>query len=197
MAMLSVRERVIIGTGAVVALAVGGYLLLVEPLLARARDAEALVPAREAALERRRLLVAQRPRLAEELAAVTGRLETESARLLRGPTPPLAASELQKLVKELLPSGGVEIRSERVLPPADHQSLQEIGLELTFVGSIRDTVAALTRLERTDRLLGLKDVKIRVVAPGQPRELLTTLTVAGYLPRGPEPRRPCRPRSAS
>ena len=62
MAMLSVRERVIIGTGAVVALAVGGYLLLVEPLLARARDAEALVPAREAALERRRLLVAQQPR---------------------------------------------------------------------------------------------------------------------------------------
>ena len=181
MATLSVRERVIVGTGAVVALTVGGYLLLVEPLLARARDAEALVPAREAALERRRLLVAQRPRLVEELAAVTGQLETESARLLRGPTPPLAASELQKLVKELLPAGGVEVRSERVLPPADQQGLQEIGIELTLVGSIRDTVAALARLEKTDRLLALKDVKIRVVAPGQARELLTTLTVAGYL----------------
>jgi hypothetical protein len=181
MGTLSVRDRVIVGTGAVVALAVGGYLLLVEPLLTRARDAEALVPAREATLERRRQLVAQRPRLAEELAAVTERLETESARLLRGPTPPLAASELQKLVKDLLPPGGVEIRSERVLPPADHQGLQEIGLELTLVGSIRDTVAALARLERADRLLGLKDVKIRVVAPGQPRDLLTTLTVAGYL----------------
>ena len=115
---------------------------------------------------------------------MTERLETESARLLRGPTPPLAASELQKLVKELLPPGGVEVRSERVLPPADHQGLQEIGIELTFVGGIRDTVAALARLERADRLLGLKDVKIRVVAPGQPRELLTTLTVAGYLLQG-------------
>jgi hypothetical protein len=181
MAALTLRERVIVGTGAVAALAVGGYLFLVEPLVARARDAQALVPAREATLERRRLLVGQRPRLAEELAAVTERLETESARLLRGPTPPLAASELQKLVKELLPSGGVEVRSERVLPPADHQGLQEIGLELTLVGSIRDTVAALARLERTDRLLALKDVRIRVVAPGQPRELLTTLTIAGYL----------------
>jgi len=49
------------------------------------------------------------------------------------------------------------------------------------VGSTRDTVAALARLERTDRLLALKEVKIRVVAVGQPRELLTTLTVAGYL----------------
>lgn len=181
MATLTLRERVIVGAGAVVALAVGGYLFLVEPLLTRARDAEAMVPAREATLERRRLLVGQRPRLAEDLAAVTERLETESARLLRGPTPPLAASELQKLVKELLPAGGVEVRSERVLPTADHQGLQEVGLELTLTGSIRDTVAALARLERTDRLLALKDVKIRVVAPGQARDLLTTLTVAGYL----------------
>jgi Tfp pilus assembly protein PilO len=181
MATLTRRERVIVGVGAVVALAVGGYLFLVEPLLTRARDAEAMVPAREATLERRRLLVGQRPRLAEDLAAVTERLETESARLLRGPTPPLAASELQKLVKELLPVGGVEVRSERVLPTADHRGLQEVGLELTLTGSIRDTVAALARLERTDRLLALKDVKIRVVAPGQARELLTTLTVTGYL----------------
>jgi Tfp pilus assembly protein PilO len=181
MATLSLRERVIIGTGAVVAVAVGGYLFLVEPILVRARHAEAFVPAREATLERRRLLVSQRPRLTEELAAVNERIETESARLLRGPTPPLAASELQKLLKDLLPAGTVEVRSERVLPPADHQGLQEIGIELTLVGSIRDTVTALARLERTDRLLAVKDVKIRLVAPGQPRELLTTLTVAGYL----------------
>jgi Type II secretion system (T2SS), protein M subtype b len=185
MAGLSLRERVVVGAGAVVALAVGGYLFLVEPLVARARDAQALVPAREATLERRRLLVGQRPRLAEELAAVTERLETESARLLHGPTPPLAAAELQKLVKEMLPSGGAEVRSERVLPPADHQGLQEIGLELTLVGSIRDTVAALARLERTDRLLAFKDVRIRVLAPAQPRELLTTLTIVGYLLPGP------------
>ena len=181
MATLSRRERVIVGAGTVVALVAGGYLFLVEPLLMRARDAAALVPAREATLERRRLLVSQRPRLAEELAALSERLESEAARLLRGPTPPLAASELQKLLKELLPAAGVEVRSERVLPPADQQGLQEIGIELTLVGSIRDTVTALARLERTDRLLALKDVRIRVVALGQPRDLLTTLTVVGYL----------------
>jgi len=178
---LSPRERVIVGAGGLVALVVGGYLLIVEPLLTRARDAQALVPAREATLERRRLLVAERPRLAVELAAARERLESESARLLRGPTPPLAAAELQKLVKDRLPAGGVEVRSERVLPPAEQQGLQEIGLELTLVGTIRDTVAALTRLERTDRLLAVKDVRIRVVTSGQPRELLTTVTVAGYL----------------
>ena len=55
------------------------------------------------------------------------------------------------------------------------------GFELTVAGSIRDIVALLSQIERTSRLLTVKDVKVRVVAVGQPRELLTTLTVAGYL----------------
>ena len=187
---LSPRERLVVGVGAVVALMVAGYLVVVEPILARSRVAETTVPAREAALERRRLLVAQRPRLAEELAAVDARLEMEARRLLRGPTAPLAASELQKLVKDLLAAGNVEIRSERVLPASDQNGLQEVPIELTIMGSIRDTVNALSRLERADRLLAVKDFKIRVVAVGQPRELLTTLTVAGYLLPGSTPAKP-------
>ncbi|HUM15631.1 MAG TPA: type II secretion system protein GspM [Candidatus Nitrosotalea sp.] len=187
MATLSARERKIVGAGVVVALVVGGYLVVVEPLLTRSRAADASVPPREATLERRRLLVAQRPRLAEELTALTARLDTESARLLRGPTPPLAASELQKLVKDSLPGASVEVRSERVLPPSDLQGLQEISIELAIVGSIRDTVTALARLEHTDRLLALKDVRIRLAAAGQPRDLVTTLTVAGYLLPGAKP----------
>jgi Tfp pilus assembly protein PilO len=190
MPSLSSRERVVVGVGAVVALVIGGYLLVVEPILARSRAAETTVTAREAALERRRLLVAQRPRLAEELAAVDARLEMEARRLLRGPTAPLAASELQKLVKDLLAAGNVEVRSERVLPASDQNGLQEVPIELTIMGSIRDTVNALARLERADRLLALKDFKIRVVAVGQPRELLTTLTVAGYLLPGATPAKP-------
>lgn len=190
MPSLSPRERVVVGVGAVVALVIGGYLLVVEPILARSRTAETTVPAREAALERRRLLVAQRPRLAEELAAVDARLEMEARRLLRGPTAPLAASELQKLVKDLLAAGNVEVRSERVLPASDQNGLQEVPIELTIMGSIRDTVNALSRLERADRLLALKDFKVRVVAVGQPRELLTTLTVAGYLLPGATPAKP-------
>ena len=189
MATLSGRERIVIGAGAVVALLVGGYLLVVEPLIDRFRAAEVTVPAREATLDRRRLLVAQRPRLAEELAAVDERLQLESSRLLQGPTAPLAASELQQLAKDLLVGASTEVRSERVLPASEREGLLEVPIELTLMGSIRDTVAALTRLAGSGRLLTLKDVKIRVVAVGQPRELLTTVTVAGYLLPGAAPPR--------
>jgi hypothetical protein len=185
MPTLTSRERIVVGAGALIALVVGGYLMMVEPLATRARTAKATVPSREEVLERRRNQVRQQARLAEELAAVNARLEAESGRLLRGPTAPLAASELQQLVKELLSNAAVEVRSERVLPASDLQGLQEVSIELAVMGSIRDTVTALSRLERAPQLLALKDVKIRVAAVGQPRDLLTTVVIAGYLVPNP------------
>lgn len=181
MTTLSRRERTLIGLGLGAVLVVGIYLFLVEPLVDRAREAKGRTAAREAALERRRLLIAQGPRIAEELQRVTQRLESESARLLRGPTAPLAASELQKLLKDVAAGSNMEVRSERVLAATDREGLQEIPIEIIVVGTIRDTMTALYRLEHTDRLLMIKDLKIRVVAVGQPRELMTTLTVAGYV----------------
>ena len=193
MPTLSARERIVVGAGAAVALVIGGYLLIVEPIMARSRTAVATVPMREETLERRRQQIGQKARLSEEVAAVNERLQTESKRLLRGPTAPLAASELQQLVKERIGAASVEVRSERVLPVSDQQGLHEISIELAFMGSIRDTVTALAGLERSPSLLALRDVKIRVVTVGQPRELLTTIVVAGYLLPGTTPTAATKP----
>ena len=181
MLILRRRERTLIGLTLAALLVVALYLYAVEPLVNRARDLTELAPAREATLESRRRLVAQRARLTEELAEATLAVEKQATRLLSGPTAPLAASELQKVVKDVATSANVEVRSERVMPPADMTGLQEVPIELTVAGSIRETVALLYQIERTPKLLTVKDVKVRVVAVGQPRGLLTTLTVAGYL----------------
>ena len=178
---LSRRERTIIVASAGAVLLVAMYFFVVEPLLARYRELGELAPAREATLDTRRRLIAQRPRLIEELAEVNSTLEKQTERLLPGATAPLAASELQRVVKEVAGAANVDVRSERVLPPAELAGLQEVPIELTVAGSIRDTVDLLFRIERTSRLLTVKDLKVRVVAVGQPRELMTTLVVAGYL----------------
>lgn len=181
MPTLNRRERTVIGLALGALLVAGLYFYVVEPLLDRSRELAELAPAREATLEARRRLIAQRPRLTEELVEATRTFEQQTARLLPGPTAPLAASELQRVVKDVAAGANVDVRSERVLPTTDISGLQEVPIELTVAGSIRDTVALLSRIERTSRLLTVKDVKVRVVALGQPRELLTTLTVAGYL----------------
>jgi hypothetical protein len=181
MATLSRRERSLIG------LAMGGllvaalYLYVVEPLVARNRELAELAPVREATLDARRRLIAQRPRLTQELASAQQGFEAQAARLLPGPTPPLAASQLQKLVKEVAASANVDVRSERVLAPTDLAGVQEVPLELTVAGNVRETMTLFYQIERTSRLLTVKEVKVRVVAVGQPRELLTSLIVAGYV----------------
>src|SRR5215468_11408211 len=90
-----------------------------------------------AALEARRRLIAQRPRLIEELAEATTSLEQQTQRLLPGATAPLAASDLQRVVKEAATAANVDVRSERVLPPSEVAGLQEVPIELTVAGSIR------------------------------------------------------------
>ena len=181
MASLGRRERLMIGGGVMIVLLVALYLFVVEPLVDRAREAGSRTAAREAVLERRRLTIARGPRIAEELRAMKSRLDAESARLLRGPTAPLAASELQKLVKDAAAGSNMEVRSERVLAAADREGLQEVPVEIVIAGSVRDTMTTLYRIQHADRLLMIKDLKIRVVSIGQPRELMTTLTVAGYV----------------
>ena len=52
-----------------------------------------------------------------------------------GPTAPIAASELQRVVKEVQAGANVDARSERVLLPTDLAELQEVPVELTVAGS--------------------------------------------------------------
>ena len=61
-------------------------------------------------------------------------------------------------------------------------------LEITVAAGLRETVKLLYDLEHTTKVLTVQDVKVRVVAVGQPRDLLTTFNVSGYLlPNAPAP----------
>src|SRR5712692_5836967 len=110
------RERSLIWLGVVAGLAIVGYLYVFEPIQEWKRAGSDLIPTREAVLERRRLLVAQRPTITTEIEKANKRIEAMAPRWLKGPTPPLAASELQTLIKGLAEKANAEVRSERILP---------------------------------------------------------------------------------
>src|SRR5262245_25330643 len=122
---LSRRERALVAVAGLAAIVIALYVYVVEPVRQRNAQEAELIPVREAKLERRRALIGQRAALTAELADADKRVAAESQRLLQGPTPPLAASELQKLVKDLAATVGVEVRSERVLPTVDRSGLVE------------------------------------------------------------------------
>ena len=74
-----------------------------------------------------------------------------------------------------------EVRSERILPPAERGGLLEIPVEIAVSGEVRQLVDLLARLDSAPKLLTVQDVRVRVVNVSQPKELLTTLTLSGYI----------------
>jgi Tfp pilus assembly protein PilO len=178
---LARRERTIVAAGLAVAVLIGGWSFVVEPILEAARRSAEMVPAREQVLLKRRDLIARKAAITGELEGASVRVEALSARLLTASTPAVAASELQKIVKELAALAKTEVRSERILPTAERGELVEIPVEIAVSGEIRQLVDLLARLDQAPKLLTVQDLRVRVVNVGQPRELLATLTLSGYV----------------
>jgi Tfp pilus assembly protein PilO len=184
MLAISTRERWLIVVAVSAAVLIAGWIYVFEPQLEGNRATAELIPARQEMLAKRRDLVSRQPALLRELAETERRVEAITARLLTAATPPVAASELQKLVKDVATQAGLEVRSERILPPMERGDLLEIPVEIAVAGDIRELVGMLYGLDGSPKLLTVQDVKVRVVNVGQPRELLTTLTLSGFiLPR--------------
>jgi Tfp pilus assembly protein PilO len=185
------REQRLLVLAGVVAVGVLGYSYVIEPLAERREGVQTQIAAREARLQGQQRLIERRERYAQELEELRGEVERRRGRLLPGDKAPLAASELQNLVKKTAQDTGVEVRSERVLPTNERGGYTEVPVEVTLSGPIRAIASFLHRLEAVPVLVAVQDVKVRVVSVGAPRELLATLALAGYIATGAEsaPRR--------
>jgi Tfp pilus assembly protein PilO len=178
---LSRRERALVGLSVLAALVIGGWMLVIQPIRERNQLAAERVPVRARLLAKRQELIGRKEPVRQELEATNAKIEAVSARFLTAAAPPVAASELEKLVKDMAVGATTEVRSERILPPVEHGELLEIPIEIAVSGEIRNLVDLLGRLEAAPKLMTLQDLKIRVMNMAQPKELLATLTISGYI----------------
>jgi type II secretory pathway component PulM len=186
MVTLQPRERRLLLIAATVGVVVLGYWFVVEPFMIRRERVRELIQSREALLARQDRLLARRERFLVEERELREEIARRRQRLLPGDKAPLAASELQKLVKTTAQETGVEVRSERTLPTTERGGYLEVPVEVTLSGPIRALVSFLHRLEQAPLLVSLQDVKLRVVSVAQPRDILATLALAGYIQTGGE-----------
>jgi Tfp pilus assembly protein PilO len=178
---LSRRERMLISAAGSIAVIVLGWVVVVQPIREGNRTASELVPVREQVLTRRQDLVGRKAAIVAELEATNQRLESLSERFLPAGTPAVAASELQKLLKGMAAQASTDVRSERILPPVERGDLLEIPIEIAVSGEIRQLVDLLALIDRAPKLLAVQDLKVRVVNITQPKELLATLTLSGFI----------------
>ena len=178
---MSGRERFLVFAAAAAVAAVLVWSFVVAPVLERQHHAAEMVPERQQVLERRRELIARKSAIATEMAETDAKIERLSGRFLTAAVPAVAASELQKLTKEMVAQAGTETRSERILPPVENGEILVIPVEIAVSGEIRQLVDLLGRLEASPKLLTVQDLKIRVVNINQPKDLLATIVVQGYI----------------
>ncbi|MGH6912704.1 MAG: type II secretion system protein GspM [Geminicoccales bacterium] len=101
--------------GLLAAVAIGGYVLVVGPVLDAFRANAEAIERSEDLLQRQQALAAQRPQLVARLAEEEQRAATLTG-YLEGPSDALAAARLQDRVRTLVEAAGGELRSTQILP---------------------------------------------------------------------------------
>jgi Tfp pilus assembly protein PilO len=178
---LSRRERGLVVGCVVVLVLVAIWEFGIQPIRESNSMAAELVPIRERLLVKRQEIIGTRAAVTRELEQVNAGVEKLSTRFLAAAAPPVAASELQRIAKDTATASGMEVRSERILPPVERGEMLEIPVEIAVSGEIRNLVQLLTQLDAAPKLVIVQDVKIRVMNVAQPKDLLATVTLSGLI----------------
>jgi Tfp pilus assembly protein PilO len=182
MPALRSRERRLLIVAALLGIGVAGFVYIVEPLIERHAATRELVVARRALFLRQERLVARAEAYGRELGTLRAEIAQRRGRLLTGEKAPVAASELQKLVKTTAQEVGIEVRSERILAPVERGGYAEVPVEVTLSGPIRGLTAFLHQLDEAPILVALTDLKVRAPATGASRDLSATIALSGFIP---------------
>ena len=187
MPALRPRERRLLVLAGLLGLGVAGYVYVIEPLVEKHAATQELVVARRALLARQERLVTRSDAYGRELTSLRAEIARRRGRLLAGDKAPVAASELQKLVKTTAQEAGIEVRSERILAPVDRGGYAEVPVEVTLSGPIRGLTAFLYRLDEAPILVAMTDLKVRAPATGASRDLSATIALSGFIPAAVAP----------
>lgn len=178
---LKPRERRVVLAGALIAAVVLGYVYGVEPLLRNRQETRAQLQAARLRVDRYEQLLLRKARLAEERKELEGRAAALRERLLPGPTPTLAAAQLQGVVKAEARQSALVLQRITMERPALTGRIAEIPVHLTLKGEIQQVSSFVRRVEQHRLALSIPELTIQVQDSKNPQDLIVDLVVAGYL----------------
>jgi len=187
---LKPRERRIAIAGALIAAVVLGYVYGVEPLLKSREETRAQLQAARLRVDRYEQLLLRKARLAAEGKELEERGAALRERLLPGPTPTLAAAQLQDMVKAEARRSALTLQRMAVERPALTGQITEVPVHLTLKGEIQQASSFIRGVDQHRLALTIPEITIQVQDPKSPKDLIVDLVVAGYLVMPEGTRRP-------
>lgn len=167
--------------GGALALLILAYVYGLEPLRDARQETRTQLEAARLRAGRYEQLLARRDRLGQDLADLGRRREALRGRLLQGPTPAIAAAELQEIVKAQASQVNLVVQRMSVERPSATDRVTDVPIRVNLKGEIRPVSALIKQLEQHRLALSIPELTIQVQDPKNPQDLMIDLVVAGYL----------------
>ncbi len=178
---LKPREQRIVLGGAIVAAVLLGYVYGVEPLAKSRQETRVQLQSARLRVDRYEQLLSRRDRLAQEARDLEERSAALRERLLPGPTPTLAAAQLQGTVKAEAQRSALALQRTAVERPASAGRIAEVPVRVTLRGEIQQVSSFIKGIEQHRLALSIPELTIQVQDPKNPKDLTVDLVVAGYV----------------
>jgi hypothetical protein len=182
---INAREKVVLLLGAVLA-----SFIIIYWLFAwygdLTGDVSDLADAKLMMLEKQMVNISEMQSLQDDMQGFRNEASRQEKALLKGDKPPVAAAELQGLLKDMISSLNIEMRSERTLGTVDVGHYIGIPVEIGFISDTGKLKSFLYKLRGSSLLLNVSVLKVRVTNLNNPESTYVTVVITGYIRKTPE-----------
>lgn len=156
----------------------------IEPFLQSQQNIREEIPVKITQLEKYRQFVAGKSQAEKNLKQVQTLSKMSYVNLLPGETPPLAAANLQNILKTLSAKNLISIKSEKVLDTKVMDYFTQIPVQIEFISTITNLTNFLCDIENYDQSLIITDLNIRATSYREPKDVRAAIVVAGIMKGG-------------
>ncbi len=182
---VNIREKKILLSAIGLAFVLLTYYYIIEPAVESQQRITAELAASVSTAQQNQLRVSRKFRLEQRLEQMGLEFEQLEAGLLPGSKAPLAAAELQKIVKAIVRKyPGVNIVSEKVLEPVETGVYQRIAVQVTVNCLLTKLKDIIYQIEHNKTLLNISEVNIRLANQRHPKDVKATMVVEGAIRLG-------------
>jgi Tfp pilus assembly protein PilO len=175
----SLREKLFVLAG-ILAVVYFVYIYFLEPFSEKQGEVKRELKANLEILTRYKQMVAEKSELESTIQETEDQLKELDERLLSGPESALAASELQKLLREIAAKVGIEIQRE--IPSKKTEDIKmyvRVPVNIQFTTDVNKLIQFLYEVEDHPKLLKIAEMQIQVRDEIMAKFIFVDLTIAG------------------
>jgi Tfp pilus assembly protein PilO len=136
---------------------------------------------KEQAVEKYTRIISRQAELQKKLKLLKRDDLSISNSLLKGETPSLSAADIQKSIDRIATSSTIEIQSVKIMDSGKQGDFLTVPIQVRFTSDLKRMKNFIYSIETSQKLLTIPSLKISVRNRRDPKEIIVTMVVSGYM----------------